>query len=157
MKELGSYHTHSPTLYHSSKMKSWRTTVGVHLRFKPGWFSPGHPTKHSLGNESTSQLIPTRLLAALPKAFSGALSWLQRGNRWLFGHEGPPRKAWKGRYGSDAWELIQAQPRGSANTSIKLCSWGFGFGLNKFPEVWPLSQDLFMIWTLNFWDFAGGR
>ena len=93
VKELGSYQTHRPTVHHGSKMKSWRTTVGVHLRFKPGWFSPGHPTKHSLGNESTSQLIPTRLLAALPKAFSGALSWLQRGNKCLFGHEGPPRKA----------------------------------------------------------------
>ena len=54
-------------------------------------------------------------------------------------------KAWKGTGGSDIWELIQAQPCGSANTSIRLRSWGFG--LDKFSQIWPLAQDLLMIWT----------
>lgn len=54
-------------------------------------------------------------------------------------------KAWKGTGGSDIWELIQAQPCGSVNTCIRLRSWGFG--LDTFSQIQPLSQDLLMIQT----------
>lgn len=59
-------------------------------------------------------------------------------------------KAWKGTGGSDIWELIQAQPCGSANTSIP----GVLVWINVLK--YGLCPRTYLWYELNFWDFADG-
>lgn len=101
----------------------------------------------------TTPLVIRAHLNSFP-AVCFLLCWRPRVGPWV-GHEKERdacsdmkdlrTKAWKGTGGSDIWEVIQAQPCGSANTCIRLRSWGFG--LDKFSQIRPLSQDLLMIQT----------